>query len=75
MTILGVDIGTTALKMGVFQLSADGALVQIRGFTTSYPINIYNEGTFGDIEQVKWQEAFRRGCRELAKSTIRQVST
>lgn len=66
MTILGVDIGTTATKMGVFQPSATEGLDQVADFTSRYEINVYNDGTFAEIEQRKWQDAFRQGCKELA---------
>ncbi len=65
MTILGVDIGTTSMKMGVFRLVAE-ELELVREFSRSYPINVYNQGSFGDIEQEKWQKAFVAGCREMA---------
>jgi xylulokinase len=62
--ILGVDIGTTSMKMGVFRLS-DDALEPVRQFSQSYAINVYNDGLCGDIEQHKWQEAFIAGCRAM----------
>ncbi|MCE5249927.1 hypothetical protein LLG96_06875 [bacterium] len=65
MTILGLDVGTTGLKMGVFR--ADGDKLVLTGqFSRDYPVNVYNEGLFGDIEQEKWQKAFTAGCRELS---------
>ena len=67
MSILGVDIGTTSMKMGVFTPDAEGGLEQIRSFSREYPINVYNNGTFGDIEQSRWQEAFREGCRAMGE--------
>ncbi len=67
MTVLGVDIGTTSMKMGVFRPDGKGNLERIRGFSANYQINIYNHGTFGDIEQEKWRTAFREGCREMAE--------
>ena len=51
-TILGVDIGTTSMKMGVFQI-VDNTLSLVRQFTQEYEVNIYNDGLFGDIEQDK----------------------
>jgi len=62
--ILGVDIGTTSMKMGVFRLTGD-ALECIRQFSQSYAINVYNDGLYGDIEQHKWKEAFVAGCRAM----------
>ena len=67
MKILGVDIGTTSMKMGVFSEDGNGELVQIKEYSQSYPINVYNNGTFGDIEQEKWQTAFRAGCKAMTE--------
>jgi xylulokinase len=64
MLVLGVDIGTTSMKMGVFRLTGD-ALEPVRQFSQGYAINVYNDGLCGDIEQHKWKEAFVAGCREL----------
>jgi len=63
-TILGVDIGTTSMKMGVFRI-VDNALNLVRQFTQEYKVNIYNDGLFGDIEQDKWKRAFAAGCKEM----------
>ena len=63
-TILGVDIGTTSMKMGVFRI-VDNALSLVRQFTQEYEVNIYNDGLFGDIEQDKWKRAFAAGCKEM----------
>jgi len=65
MWILGVDIGTTSMKMGVFRLIGD-VLQPVRQFSQAYAVNIYNDGLFGDIEQHKWKEAFIAGCRTMA---------
>jgi len=65
MLVLGVDIGTTNLKLGVFRLVGD-TLEPVRQFSQSYPINVYHNGAFADIEQSKWTEAFAAGCRALA---------
>jgi sugar (pentulose or hexulose) kinase len=64
MKILSVDIGTTALKMGVFE--DDGPdLNLIRQISLEYAINTYNDGLFSDIEQLKWQMAFKNGCTAM----------
>jgi sugar (pentulose or hexulose) kinase len=63
--ILSVDVGTTAMKMGVFEESEDG-LKCIRQISEEYTINTYNNGLFNDIEPEKWQQAFVAGCRSLA---------
>lgn len=63
-TILGVDIGTTSMKMGVFQI-VDNTLSLVRQFTQEYEVNIYNDGLFGDIEQDKWKRALAAGCKEM----------
>ncbi len=62
--ILAVDIGTTGMKMGVFQFS-DGMPNLVRQFSLAYEVNIYNDGLFGDIEQDKWKTAFIAGCKEM----------
>jgi sugar (pentulose or hexulose) kinase len=64
MKILSVDIGTTTLKMGVFE--DDGAdLNLIRQISLEYAINTYHDGLFSDIEQLKWQMAFKNGCTAM----------
>jgi xylulokinase len=65
MWILGVDIGTTNMKMGVFRLDGD-TLQAVRQFSQAYEIHVYNDGLFADIGQHKWQEAFTAGCRAMA---------
>lgn len=62
--ILGVDIGTTGMKMGVFR-KAEGSLTLRDHFSRTYEIHTYNDGLFSDIEPQKWQEAFIAGCRHL----------
>jgi xylulokinase len=66
-TILAVDIGTTGMKMGVFQ-AVDGILSPVRQFSQEYEVNIYNDGLFGDIEQDKWKQAFSAGCKAMAEA-------
>jgi sugar (pentulose or hexulose) kinase len=64
MNILGADIGTTGMKMGVFR--ADGeSLSLIRQFTRPYAVNTYHDGRFSDIEPEKWRQAFSEGCRAM----------
>jgi len=62
--VLGVDIGTTSMKMGAFRLAGD-VLEPIRQFSQGYAINVYNDGLYGDIEPHKWKEAFVAGCRAM----------
>ena len=64
MMILGVDIGTTGMKMGVFQMT-NNTLSLVGQFSQVYEVNIYNDGLFGDIEQNKWKRAFVAGCRAM----------
>ena len=64
MTILGVDVGTTGMKMGVFR-EEKGDLTMLAGFSKTYPINTYNDGLFSDIDPAIWQKAFAEGCRHL----------
>jgi len=70
--ILAVDIGTTGMKMGVFEFPQSGVprivddtLSLVRQFSQEYEVNIYNDGLFGDIEQDKWKRAFAAGCKEI----------
>ena len=64
MTILGVDVGTTGLKMGVFPVE-EGSLEMSHSFSKSYQIHTYNDGLFSDIDPEIWKEAFVAGCRHL----------
>jgi sugar (pentulose or hexulose) kinase len=71
LRILGVDVGTTAMKMAVFRAAPSGGappegMECVGQFSKEYSINSYNGGAFGDIEQEKWVEAFRAGCRALS---------
>jgi len=70
-TILAVDIGTTGMKMGVFQ-TINEALKPVKQFSQEYEVNVYNDGLFGDIEQDKWKQAFAAGCKEM-EDVIGQV--
>jgi xylulokinase len=65
MKILSVDVGTTAMKMAVFE-DRDHGLESLRQFSHEYTINTYNDGLFSDIEPEKWQLAFAAGCKELS---------
>lgn len=67
MFVLGVDIGTTSMKMGVFRL-LDDALQPVAQHSQAYEVNIYNAGLFGDIEQRRWKEAFLAGCRAMGNA-------
>lgn len=64
MTIMGVDIGTTGMKMGVFRREGE-SLLPVRLFTRQYVVNTYHNGLFSDIEPEKWRHAFLEGCREM----------
>jgi sugar (pentulose or hexulose) kinase len=66
-TILAVDIGTTGMKMGVFQV-VNEALGPVRQFSQEYEVNTYNDGLFSDIEQDKWKRAFNAGCKAMAEA-------
>jgi xylulokinase len=65
VTLLGIDIGTTGLKMGVYREAA-GALELVRQFSRNYAINTYADGQFSDVEPETWQSAFVRGCSDFA---------
>jgi xylulokinase len=67
MWILGVDIGTTSMKLGVFRLEGD-ELRPVCQFAQAYQINVYNGGLFADIEPHKWKEAFTAGCRTMTEA-------
>jgi sugar (pentulose or hexulose) kinase len=64
MTILSVDVGTTGMKMGVFE-EQEGDLALLAGFSKTYPVHTYNDGLFSDIDPALWQQAFVDGCRHL----------
>ncbi len=66
MKILSVDIGTTAMKMGVFEEHGND-LKCLRQFFAEYAINTYNDGLFSDIEPHKWQQAFAVGCEDMSE--------
>ncbi len=68
--ILAVDIGTTAMKMGIFTFG-NGHLQEISGFSKNYAIHTYHNGQFSDIDQDKWKQAFLAGCKKLASYTGR----
>ena len=65
MKILSVDIGTTAMKMGVFEASAEDLNLK-KQIAFEYAINTYNDGLFSDIEPEKWQKAFVSGCQAMS---------
>lgn len=65
MTVLGVDIGTTGMKIGVYRL-VDNRLELAGQFSQGYEINTYNNGQFSDVEPAKWQASFVAGCKDLA---------
>ncbi len=65
MTVLGVDVGTTGLKIGIYS-EKDGKLELTGQFSQGYDINTYNNGQFSDVEPEKWQKAFIAGCKKLA---------
>jgi sugar (pentulose or hexulose) kinase len=65
LNVLGVDIGTTGMKIGVYRVSADG-LEAVGQFAQGYEIDTYNNGQFSDVDPEKWKQAFVAGCHELA---------
>jgi sugar (pentulose or hexulose) kinase len=60
MTILAVDVGTTSLKMALY----DADLAPGRQFQHAYPINNYDGGK-ADVDPQEWSAALATGCREL----------
>ena len=65
MIILSADIGTTAMKMGIFEANGD-KLTLAQQLLMEYAINTYNDGLFSNIEPEKWQKAFGKGCAAMA---------
>jgi xylulokinase len=65
MTVLGVDVGTTGMKIGVFKENG-GSLELLGQFSQGYPINTYNNGQFSDVDPQIWVDTFKKGCKELA---------
>jgi sugar (pentulose or hexulose) kinase len=63
-TVLGVDVGTTGMKIGVFKETGNGLELAAQ-FSQGYAINTYNNGQFSDVEPQKWQDAFVAGCAKL----------
>jgi xylulokinase len=67
ITVLGVDIGTTGLKMAAFtRVEDDAELTQIGEYTQSYELSSHTNDLFGDIDPGKWIDAFREGCTALS---------
>ena len=66
MRILSVDVGTTAMKMAVFD-SIENELTLLQHYSMAYTIHTYNDGLFSDIDPQKWQEAFSAGCQALSE--------
>ena len=59
--ILAVDVGTTALKLGVFSAEMEPRCAATR----RYDVNVYGQGR-ADIEAEKWWRALRECCGEVA---------
>ena len=59
--VLAVDVGTTALKLGVFSPELERRCEATR----RYDVNIYGNG-FADIEPAKWWKALGECCEEVA---------
>lgn len=66
MTVLGIDVGTTSMKAGVFEQSGE-RLELAREASRGYAINTYNDGLCGDIHQDRWVEALFAVCGDLAE--------
>ncbi len=58
--ILAIDVGTTALKIGVFDTSLEKKVSASRQFE----INLYDQGK-ADIEPDKWWSALQSACAEM----------
>jgi xylulokinase len=59
--ILAVDVGTTALKLGVY--TAD--LEKRAEATRRYDVNVYGNGR-ADVDTPKWWQALEECCREVS---------
>lgn len=62
MSILAVDVGTTSLKLGVYQNDVQ----LVHSFQQGYSINAYGGGS-ADIDPARWWEAFVAGCAGLGE--------
>jgi len=60
MNILSIDVGTTALKIGVFNRE----LELLCHTSREYQVNVYDKGK-ADIEPEKWWTALKSSCKEL----------
>jgi sugar (pentulose or hexulose) kinase len=67
MRIIGCDIGTSSMKIGVYE-AKDRGLRELRVWSKAYAIRTYNDGLYSDIEQEKWQAAFAEGISALGET-------
>ncbi len=65
MRILGVDIGTTSLKMGIYEVKEDFSLSLIQTYSETYPLNPQKDASFSDINSEHWKQAFVHGCEAM----------
>jgi xylulokinase len=63
--ILSADIGTSAMKMGVFDARSP-ALDLVAGFQQGYEARTYEDGLWSDIDPTLWVQAFEAGTRALS---------
>lgn len=63
--VLAVDIGTSGMKMGVFDV-ASSRLDLLGSFHEGYDIRTYDGGLASDIDPALWQRAFVAGCGALS---------
>lgn len=68
MVILGVDVGTSSMKMVAYRV-AESDLIAEAQYSGDYQIAVYNSGLFADIEPEKWQRVFITGCKALGNIT------
>lgn len=66
-TILAIDVGTTAFKMGVF----DRSLRPVVESSIDYEVNVYGDGK-ADIEPEKWWSALKTACGKM-RSHLKSV--
>ena len=62
MNIFAVDVGTTAMKFGIYTTDLNNLFIATRW----YSINLYERGKT-DIEPEKWWKAFVECCQEATE--------
>ena len=74
MRVLAVDIGTTSLKMGIFDVKDQNTYTLVDSFSESYPLNTYTNPLWSDIDSELWKTSFRHGCLAM-KANLAEVES